>query len=75
MGYHHFMANIDALVIGRTIFETVASFEALPYQKPVLVLSNQLIQLLSSCEGNPCEQALERHTQTSTSTRTLSTLY
>ncbi|MBT8264882.1 MAG: dihydrofolate reductase family protein [Muriicola sp.] len=43
MGYLEFMNNIDALVMGRTTFETVLGFDVdWPYQKPVFVLSNSL---------------------------------
>jgi dihydrofolate reductase len=43
MGYSEFMADIDALVIGRTTFQTVLSFDIdWPYQKPVFVLSTTL---------------------------------
>lgn len=39
-GFSAFMAGIDAIVMGRTTFETVVSFEMWPYDKPVFVLSN-----------------------------------
>ncbi|UOY06818.1 dihydrofolate reductase family protein [Muricauda sp. SCSIO 64092] len=43
MGYGDFMSQIDALVMGRTTFETVCGFDMdWPYQKPVFVLSNSL---------------------------------
>ena len=43
MGYHNFIAQIDALVMGRTTFETVLSFGIdWPYTKPVFVLSTTL---------------------------------
>ena len=43
MGYEDFMSQIDALVMGRTTFETVCGFDMdWPYQKPVFVLSNSL---------------------------------
>ena len=43
MGYGDFMLTIDALVMGRTTFETVCAFDMdWPYQKPVFVLSNSL---------------------------------
>ena len=43
LGYYDFMAGIDALVMGRTSFETVLSFDIdWPYQKPVFVLSHTL---------------------------------
>lgn len=43
MGYLEFTSQIDALVMGRTTFETVCSFDIdWPYQKHVFVLSNSL---------------------------------
>ena len=43
MGYHSFMERIDALVMGKTTFETVLSFDIeWPYKKPVFVLSKSL---------------------------------
>ena len=41
-GYDAFMASVDGLVMGRSSFETVLSFEAWPYEKPVIVMSNTL---------------------------------
>ncbi|WP_137111335.1 dihydrofolate reductase family protein [Rhodobacter sp. SY28-1] len=41
-GYDAFMANIDAIVMGRGTYEAVLGFDAWPYDKPVLVLSRQL---------------------------------
>ena len=42
-GYSEFMSQIDALIMGRTTFETVCGFDMdWPYQKPVFVLSNSL---------------------------------
>ena len=46
MGYHAFIAQIDALVMGRNTFETICSFDIdWPYKKPVFVLSNHLNQI------------------------------
>lgn len=43
MGYAAFMASVDALIMGRTTFETVCGFDMdWPYDKPVFVLSNSL---------------------------------
>jgi len=43
MGYNDFTSRIDALIMGRTTFETVCSFDIeWPYQKPVFVLSNTM---------------------------------
>lgn len=43
LGYGDFMAQIDALIMGRNTFETVCSFDCdWPYNKPVYVLSNSL---------------------------------
>lgn len=46
MGYNEFMSTIDALVMGRTTFETVCSFDMeWPYSQPVFVLSNSLKEI------------------------------
>ena len=46
MGYGEFTAQIDALVMGRTTFETVCGFDMdWPYQKPVFVLSNSMTDI------------------------------
>lgn len=43
MGFAKFMEKVDALVMGRTTFETVCGFDIeWPYNKPVFVLSNTL---------------------------------
>ena len=43
MGYVEFTNDIDALVMGRTTFETVCGLDVdWPYDKPVFVLSNTL---------------------------------
>jgi dihydrofolate reductase len=44
-GYDEFMATVDALVIGRKTFDTVLSFDAWPYEKPVFVLSTRPLAL------------------------------
>ncbi|NVJ87179.1 MAG: dihydrofolate reductase [Algoriphagus sp.] len=45
-GYGAFMAQIDALLMGRNTFETVCSFDIeWPYEKPVFVLSNRLKEI------------------------------
>ncbi len=49
LGYAAFMATIDALVMGRSTFETVASFRPWPYgATPVVVLSSRLESLPGS---------------------------
>lgn len=46
MGYQAFISRMDALVMGRTTFETVSSFDMeWPYDIPVFVLSNTLTNL------------------------------
>lgn len=46
MGYVEFISGIDALVMGRTTFETVIGFDVpWPYTLPVFVLSNQLKEI------------------------------
>jgi len=52
MGYAAFMSNIDALVMGRTTFETVCGFDIdWPYSKPVFVLSNKLTVIPDEYRG------------------------
>lgn len=46
MGFENFMSGIDALIMGRTTFETVCSFDIeWPYSKPVFVLSHRLKEI------------------------------
>jgi len=52
MGYGEFNAQIDALVMGRTTFETVLGFDIdWPYQIPVFVLSNTLTEIPEKYKG------------------------
>ena len=52
MGYVEFISDIDALVMGRTTFETVCGFDVdWPYDKPVFVLSNTLSEIPQSHKG------------------------
>lgn len=52
MGYADFINGIDALVMGRTTFETVLGFDVdWPYKKPVFVLSNSLNEIPESHKG------------------------
>lgn len=52
MGYVEFNNGIDALVMGRTTFETVLGFDVeCPYNKPVFVLSNKLKEIPESHIG------------------------
>ncbi len=52
MGYVRFNENIDALVMGRTTFETVVGFDVpWPYSKPVFVLSNSMKEIPESHKG------------------------
>ena len=45
-GYEEFMAEIDAIVIGRKTFETVLAYDSWPYEtKPVIVLSTTLSEV------------------------------
>lgn len=49
MGYLPFMDEVDALIMGRTTFETVMAFDCdWPYTKPVFVLSTSLSQIPES---------------------------
>lgn len=46
MGYSEFTSKIDAIIMGRTTFETVCGFDIdWPYNKPVFVLSNTLASI------------------------------
>lgn len=55
-GYDEFMANIDALVIGRKTFETVLAYPAWPYgDKRVVILSSRPLDL-SAARGGVVEQ-------------------
>ncbi len=52
MGYADFMNTVDALVMGRTTFETVLGFDIpWPYEKPVFVLSTTLSKVPDELEG------------------------
>jgi dihydrofolate reductase len=51
-GYAAFMANTDALVMGRNTLETVCGLDIdWPYQKPVFVLSTTLTELPEKARG------------------------
>jgi dihydrofolate reductase len=52
-GYNDFIADKDVIVMGRGSYEKVATFEAWPYDRPVLVLSQQLAgtQVPEALEG------------------------
>lgn len=53
MGYTNFTSNIDALVMGRTTFETVCGFGIeWPYTMPVFVLSNTLTDIPKNYKNN-----------------------
>jgi dihydrofolate reductase len=52
MGYGEFTSQVDALVMGRTTFETVCGFDMdWPYQEPVFVLSNTLTEMPEKIKG------------------------
>ena len=52
MGYKAFTKDIDALVMGRTTFETVLGFDVdWPYKKPVFVLSTSMTEIPESHKG------------------------
>lgn len=52
MGYIEFINTIDALVMGRTTFQTVCGFDIdWPYKKPVFVLSNTLNEIPETYKG------------------------
>jgi len=49
-GFADFMSDIDAIIMGRITFETVAGFGEWVYQKPVFVLSSSMLQLPAGYE-------------------------
>ena len=52
MGYEEFFSQIDALIMGRTTFETVCNFDMdWPYKKPVFVLSNKMTNIPEKYKG------------------------
>jgi dihydrofolate reductase len=52
MGYEAFMSTVDAMIMGRTTFETVCSFDIdWPYSVPVFVLSNKLSEIPDPYKG------------------------
>ena len=53
-GYEEFMATVDALVMGRKTFETVLTFGAWPFVKPVVVLTSRPSELTAP-PGTLCE--------------------
>ncbi len=50
-GYAAFMESVDVLVMGRNTFEKVLSFDAWPYEKPVVVLSRSRIEIPGALRG------------------------
>ena len=52
MGYTKFTSEIDAIIMGRTTFQTVLAFDMeWPYTVPVFVLSNTLTEIPNSHKG------------------------
>jgi dihydrofolate reductase len=47
-GYAAFMSSVDLLVMGRGTYEKVLTFGDWPYQKPVIVLSSQALNIPES---------------------------
>lgn len=60
-GYDAFIADKEWIVMGRGSYEKVLTFDAWPYDRPVLVLSRQLA-------GTPVPEALKGKVQFSRST-------
>ena len=50
-GFVDFIKGIDAVVMGRNTFEKVLSFDEWPYNKPVFVLSNSLMEMPKQVVG------------------------
>jgi dihydrofolate reductase len=56
-GYEEFIATVDTIVMGRKTFETVLGFGSWPFQKPVVVLSSQPLDLSTAASrGGRVEQ-------------------
>jgi dihydrofolate reductase len=51
LGYAEFMADKQAIIMGRGTYETVLTFGAWPYTLPVLVLSRSLTSLPDRLDG------------------------
>jgi dihydrofolate reductase len=51
LGFADFMADMDALVMGRKTFEVVLSFGDWTYSKPVFVLSKSTITIPQNLQG------------------------
>lgn len=52
LGYFPFMERVDAIVMGRSTFEVVCSFDIdWPYTKPVFVLSNSMTEIPEEYKG------------------------
>ncbi len=52
MGFYDFMAQIDAMLMGRNTFETVCNFKGeWPYNIPVFVLSDSLQEIPSTFQS------------------------
>ncbi len=50
-GFSEFMAGVDAVVMGRSTFDHVVKSGQWPYEKPVFVLSRNLVSLPEESEG------------------------
>ena len=54
-GYSKFMADVDALVMGRSTFEQVLTFDSWPYgSTPVVVMSHRQITLPTHLSPSVC---------------------
>ncbi|KZN45032.1 dihydrofolate reductase family protein [Pseudoalteromonas luteoviolacea] len=51
LGFGNFMADIDAIVMGKNTFEQVMRYGQWPYDKPVFVLSQSLEKLPEQSKG------------------------
>ena len=52
-GYQAFMDTVDILVMGRHTYEKVRTFGAWPYEKPVVVLSSNPIDIPPDIDATP----------------------
>lgn len=50
-GYRAFMTDIDAIVMGRDTYEKVRTFDAWPYEKPVVVLTHRDLEVPEELAG------------------------
>jgi dihydrofolate reductase len=65
-GFAEFLGGVDAIVMGRTTFETVLGFGVWPYDKPVFVLSATLVEAPAHLAGKTEIMAGDPHSVVAT---------